>query len=147
MTAGSPPSTTATTELVVPRSMPITLAMSRVSPPSKCLVPSRRDRRERIAPPPPALSPLRHVDLDLLWLDLLGLGQLDGQHAIAIARFDLVRLHRDGQWKSPFEFPEPPLPSVVALLLDLLAPVALAPHGQHVTGDGEMDVLLVEPGQ
>jgi hypothetical protein len=33
MTIGSPPSTTATTELVVPRSMPITLAMSRAFPP------------------------------------------------------------------------------------------------------------------
>src|SRR6266850_2180700 len=57
MTAGSPPSTTATTEFVVPRSMPITFAMS-CSLLSECLG-LRRD--------------LDRVDLDLLRLDLPGL--------------------------------------------------------------------------
>ena len=53
MTAGSPPSTTATTELVVPRSMPITFAMSC---PLFCLsvdsLGTPSGRRAALRPPP-----------------------------------------------------------------------------------------------
>src|SRR5215471_2517044 len=145
MTAGSPPSTTATTELVVPRSMPITFAMCHVSPLWIFLArasagggPSLSRRH---------LRSLRNVDLDLLGSDLLGLGQADGQHAIAIARLDLVGLNRNRELEGPLEFPEPPLRAVVVVLLRLLVPATLALEGQQVAGDGQMDVLLVEPGQ
>src|SRR5437762_5480741 len=79
MTVGSPPSTTATTELVVPRSMPITFAMSLVSLNVPGMAPRRSRWAEREAgrgepsPPPPGTDRLVHVDLDLLRLDLLRL--------------------------------------------------------------------------
>src|SRR5881628_3714208 len=82
MTVGSPPSTTATTELVVPRSMPITFAMCRcLSSLESC---SRRCEAGGGADHPRSsagASLSRHVDPDLLGLDLLGLGKGDRQDA------------------------------------------------------------------
>ena len=76
-------------------------------------------------PPPPASRPSHHVDLDLLRLDLLGLGKGDGQHPVPIARLDLLGLDWDGQREGSLELPEPPLAAVVVLLLDLLVPAAI----------------------
>src|SRR5207249_207179 len=142
MTVGSPPSTTATTELVVPRSMPITFAMFRVYPPVKGRAGARAGGRG--ANPLPPRRRLHHVDLDLLGLDLVGLGERDGQHAVAIAGLDVAGLDRDRQGQRPLELPEPPLAAVVALLLRLLRPPPLAPERQHVPGDGQVNVLLAE---
>src|SRR5262249_294198 len=109
MTVGSPPSTTATTELVVPRSMPSTFAMCSVSlvVRSRSLLRRRRGRagggRCRPRGPPVHRGGLQHVDLDLLGLDLLGLRERHGQHAVAIAGLDLVGLHRDRQRQRPLE--------------------------------------------
>src|SRR5438552_4298318 len=93
MTVGSPPSTTATTELVVPRSMPITFAMFRVYPPVNGRAGARAGGRG--ANPLPPRRRLHHVDRDLLGLDLVGLGERDGQHAVAIAGLDVAGLDRD----------------------------------------------------
>src|SRR5712691_7284588 len=126
MTVGSPPSITATTEFVVPRSMPITFAMS-PSPVWRISLACRLQLR-RGAPAAPRR--LQHVDLDLLRLELLGLGETDGQHPVTVRGLDLVGLHRDRQRERALEFSEPPLVAVDAVLLDLLAPLPLAPEGE-----------------
>src|SRR5438552_17553172 len=81
ITVGLPPSTTATTEFVVPRSMPITFAMS-------CPFPLQDRRGADIQPPPGAL---RKIDLDLSRL-LFSLRQLHLEDAAAVARLHPVRL-------------------------------------------------------
>src|SRR5262245_27918242 len=147
MTAGSPPSTTATTELVVPRSMPITFAMSSVSPSVKCLARTARSRRRGHRRRLSAGDGLHHVDLDLLRLDLLDLRHADGEDTIPIARLDLVRLHRDRQGQGPLELPDPALPPLVAVLLRYRVRASLGPHNVHCAGNREADVLLVESGK
>src|SRR5262245_59132104 len=150
MTVGSPPSTTATTELVVPRSMPITFAMCHVSlnvcpeSPGRASCGTWRGRRW---PSPPGLCSLRHVDLDLLGLELLDLGERDRQHAVAIAGLDLVGLHRHREREVPLELPVPPLAAVVVLLLHVVIPLALPADGEHLAGDRQVDLLLVETGE
>src|SRR5438876_6450464 len=72
ITVGLPPSTTATTEFVVPRSMPITFAMS-------CPFPLQDRRGTDTGPPPGAL---RKIDLDLSRLDLFSLRQLHLEDAV-----------------------------------------------------------------
>src|SRR6266508_5701116 len=147
MTVGSPPSITATTEFVVPRSMPITFAMSRT--PVWLSLASRLQRRRGEARHPArgACVRLQHVDLDLLGFELLGLGEADGQHPVTVRGLDLVGLHRNRQRERALEFPEPPLVAIHVVLLGFLAPLPLSLQGEHVPGDREMDVLLVQAGQ
>src|SRR2546423_6792702 len=67
MTVGLPPSTTATTEFVVPRSIPITFAMI-------CPFSPLQDQR---GPTDPLRHSLQKFDLDLARLDLFGLRHLE----------------------------------------------------------------------
>src|SRR5881409_1423052 len=76
ITVGLPPSTTETTELVVPRSMPMTFAITvwlHFSRPRGAGV-DRSWRGPRR--PPPNLPGLDNIDLDFLRLQLFGLGQV-----------------------------------------------------------------------
>src|SRR5512144_861471 len=151
MTAGSPPSTTATTEFVVPRSMPITFAMS-CSLLSECLdhAFAAGGAGAIMAPAPNrprCWAALDRLDLDLLRLDLLDLRELHGQYAVPIRRLDLPALHRHRQRERALELAEPALPTIVARVLDLPAPPTLALDREQVTGDGEVDVLFAESRQ
>src|SRR2546428_8691399 len=84
ITVGLPPSTTATTELVVPRSMPITFAMS--NPPS----PWSQIATEPVDPPRPGnlvrRGRLHEVDLDRLGLHLFRFRQLTFAQPVAVRR-------------------------------------------------------------
>src|SRR3989338_7848491 len=80
ITVGLPPSTTDTTEFVVPRSIPITFAMS-------CSPPCDRGGASALAGSAPDCStPSRDVDLDCLGLDLVGLREPHLEHPVAIGR-------------------------------------------------------------
>src|SRR6185503_4689687 len=115
MTVGLPPSTTATTEFVVPRSMPITLAMICPAPfLGVCFVRARYGctsfRSWRGLVPPPNLPRLNRrdmrlqdVDLDLARLHFLDLRQRHRQHTVAIGRLHLVGLHRHRDLDRAFE--------------------------------------------
>src|ERR1700730_2085872 len=148
MTAGSPPSTTATTEFVVPRSMPITFAMS-CSLLSECLdrLPRRRACAHRASPPAPVRAALRRFDLDLLRLVLFGLRKLHREHPVPIGRLDLLGVDRRRQREGTLELAVPALPTVAAPLLDIGGPLPLTLDRQQVVGQGEMNVLLAEPRQ
>src|ERR1051325_2175460 len=103
MTVGFPPSTTATTLFVVPRSIPITFGMILCLQSSELSRPSPHRGRRGPRPPPPHVPELQHVDLDLARLELLGLRELDREHAVAICRLDLVALHRERQLHAALE--------------------------------------------
>src|ERR1700730_4819588 len=98
MTAGPPPSTTATTEFVVPRSMPITFAMS-CSLLSECLdqvAAPAGPAQSCPGPPAPLLGVLGRLDLDFLRLVLFRLRKVHPQHPVPVRRLDLpsVAWHR-----------------------------------------------------
>src|SRR5216683_996650 len=149
MTAGSPPSTTATTEFVVPRSMPITFAMScsllsecldHVAAPAGRAIAARTRRRRGGAA-------LGRLDLDLLRLGLLCLRQRHRQYPVSIGRLDLSVIDRRGQRERTLDLAAPALATVVAPFLDIAGPLSLALDGEHVVGEGQVDVLLAEPRQ
>src|SRR5262252_9354555 len=127
MTVGSPPSTTATTEFVVPRSIPITFAMSSLS----CLEVSRQRRARRGCEPRRLTAALLHVDLDLLGLYRLHLRQRHGEHAVAVRGPNLVRLYGDGELEDSLHTPGPPLGSEVLLGLHALGLRTLALEAQQ----------------
>src|SRR5262249_53087963 len=127
MTVGSPPSTTATTEFVVPRSIPITFAMSSLS----CLEVSRRRRARRGSEPRRRPAALLHVDLDLLGLYRLHLRQRHGEQAVVVRRPNLVRLDGNGELKDSLHAPAPSLDPEVLLGLHGLGLCALALEGQQ----------------
>src|SRR6267142_5480259 len=135
MTVGFPPSITATTEFVVPRSIPITFAMSLRF--LSDLFERRLCRRNPVdskgrLPP----SGLENVDLDLPRLELFRLGQRDLKHAVAVARLHLVGLHRHRELHQPLELAVRALGVQVLPVLRLVVPAALAPDGEHVGGNG-----------
>src|SRR5262249_7979184 len=140
MTTGSPPSTTATTELVVPKSIPMTLAMSPFSS-----VLRHFGGLGGSSPDPPTLS--THLDLDLARLDRLDLRKPDLQHAVAVARPHLVRLHGDGQLDVALEVTRPALDSVVVLLLGLGLGHPPAVQREHVADDREVNLTLLHSRQ
>src|SRR4029453_16597149 len=102
ITVGFPPSTTATTELVVPRSMPITFAMS--NPPCHWSR-SRRSGRAARSVLSPGTNDLADVDLDRLGLHFLSLRQLDLEHSVAIGRRHLLGLDGHRQPHAALELP------------------------------------------
>src|SRR6266446_6641209 len=135
ITVGLPPSTTATTEFVVPRSIPMTFAMSLFSNLLSW-------ERAGLAPSP---CELRQVDLDFLRLDLFHLRQPDLEHAVAVGGLHLVRLHGNRQRHRALELAVHALEPVVPLVLRLTLEATLTLHGQHVAGDRDVHVLLVDP--
>src|SRR6266478_8867898 len=149
MRAVSPPSTTATTEFVVPRSMPITFAMS-CSLLSECLdqvAGPAGAERSRPGPPAPLPGVLGRLDLDFLRLALFRLRKVHRQHPVPVGRLDLPGVDWSGQRERAFELAEPTLTAVVARLLGIAGPLPLALDGEHVVGQGQMNVLLAEPRQ
>src|SRR5688572_21746279 len=138
ITVGLPPSTTATTEFVVPRSIPITFAMS-LLPFGRRLCRSPDDRWEGAVAAPSGLA-LHQLDLDLLGLDVLRLGELGLRHAIAVGGLDLVGLPRDRQRHRALEPAVRALDSVDAVVLELLLPRPLALDREHVTRDADTDL-------
>src|SRR5688572_16179538 len=134
MTVGLPPSITATTEFVVPRSMPITFAMS--------VYPfSLRSRA-------PALPALQDVDLDLAGLELFRLRQPYLEDPVAVAGLHLVGLDGQRQLDQPLELSVHALDVeelLVAVLL--LVPAPLTTDAQQVARDRDGHVLLTNAGQ
>src|SRR5687768_7613242 len=112
MTVGLPPSITATTEFVVPRSMPITFAMS-VCPFStlsgfrRCRRPCRPHHPSGAGGPGPSRfqAVLQDVDLDLAGLELFRLRERDLEDPVAIRRLHLVGLDGQRQLDQPLELP------------------------------------------
>src|SRR5262245_6159196 len=127
MTTGSPPSTTATTELVVPRSIPMTLAMT--------------------GSPPLFARLSAQLDLDLARLGFVHLGEAHLQDPVPVHRPHPVGLDRDRQLDVPLEAPRPALDPVVVLFLALVAGDPLAAQRQHLARDGQVHVLLADPRQ
>src|SRR3990170_6708594 len=140
MTCGSPPMTTAITELVVPRSMPTTFAIVECS--SQCLARGRR------AGEPGGRGLLaRHLDLHRLRLGSLALRDPDLKDAVLVGRRGLVALDPRRQRDGADEGPVAQLPPVVVpLLLFLLGP-GLTLNGQGVLGHADLDMLGVDPRQ
>src|SRR6185503_17011566 len=147
ITVGLPPSITATTELVVPRSMPITFAMSAVLP-SRSRVEHRRCRPHVWGGfgggrrGPLRVSSLEDLDLDLARLQLFRLREHDLQHPVAVGRLDLVRLHCHRQLDQPLELAVDALHVEELLVLVLVLPTTLALDREQVAGDRHRDVLL-----
>src|SRR6266436_1505973 len=124
MTVGSPPSTTATTEFVVPRSMPITFAMSSLSC-RKSRVSGLGGGAER-----PAAGRQRH-----------------GQHAVAIARPDVVCLYRNRELEGTLDTARPAFGPEVLLWLHSLRLRPLTLETQQIARDGDLYILLSHPWQ
>src|SRR6266545_1618664 len=133
MTTGLPPSITATTELVVPRSMPITLPIG-----SSWWSPGRGGNRDR--------GGGSRLDRDPACAGSRGgLRELDRQHAVPDACRGAVRIQPRRQRDGPDEAPVPGLGHVEVLALVLLLLALLAPDDQRARRDRELKVLTVEP--
>src|SRR5215470_10997700 len=143
MTVGSPPSTTATTEFVVPRSMPITFAMSSIS----CREVSRQRPSRRGEGPRHGPTQLLHVDLDLFRLHRLDLRKGHRQDAVAIPRTNVIGLHGNGELEHALDTPRPSLRAEELLGLHGLRLASLAFQAQQITGDGHLHVLLAHAGK
>src|SRR5262245_45015040 len=89
----------------------------------------------------PRSSSLGHVDGDLPRLGFLALGEGEPQHPILEVRLDLVRGHHAGQREGPCERAVRALDTMVALALDLVAPLPLAAQREHVVLDADVDFL------
>src|SRR5688572_24510638 len=99
---------TATHELVVPRSIPMTLPI-----PISCCERSHAGPDDR-----PVVAPARlrsDLDLDLAQLGLLGLGHADLEDAVPILSLDAVALHRSTERERALEDAGRPLHAVIAL--------------------------------
>src|SRR2546430_1268345 len=147
MTVGLPPSTTETTEFVVPRSIPMTFAISlRSRSPSRGAGTSFEVRR---GPRWPLRSSpwLEDVDLDFLRLELFGLRQPDLQDAVPVGRLHTVGLHGHRQLDQPLELSVGPLDVEEILLLDLLLEAPLTLDREQVARDRHGHVLLIDPRQ
>src|SRR6267142_2160409 len=145
ITVGLPPSTTATTELVVPRSMPITFAIVD-SPFSFVSIAT-----ERVRPAPSRHSygfdRLNDVALDRLGLDLVRLRELHFEDSVAVRRLHLLGLHGHRQLDAALELPVDALDVMDALVLGLTVECALALHGQQVPYDRQGHILLRDTRQ
>src|SRR6185503_12292087 len=138
MTTGLPPSSAATTEFVVPRSMPITLPMAYPS----------------CAGPEPAVRPSRFSwggascpNRDVARAGAFGrLRDGDGQHAAFDARLRPVEGKPRRQWHGPDEAAVPALEETVVLprILPLLA--LLTADNQTFGRDAEVEIITLESG-
>jgi len=87
---------------------------------------------------------LMYLDLDFLFLGLLGFRQIDGQNALVKGRINLVRFNKRRQLDLPFKstmvtFDKEP----VLILLFLFYPL-LTPEGENIFGQGELDILCLQ---
>src|SRR5262252_5275493 len=118
ITLGSPPSMTETHELVVPRSMPMTLPMSSVSPdipkPRPARMAGRGCEYVRFA------AKLVDLHLDVARLGLLGLRHVNLEHAILVRRLHLVGADGKSERERPLEDTVRPLDAVERALRLLL---------------------------
>src|SRR6185369_9047414 len=146
ITVGLPPSTTATTELVVPRSMPITFAMFE-SPFSLVSLWRRSGLARPVASRRPAVDRLDDVDLDRLRLYLFHLRELHLEHPIAVRRLHLVGLHGHRQLHAALELPVDALDVVRGLVFDVSVGHALALQGQQISGNRQRHVLVADAGK
>src|SRR6185436_19174391 len=127
ITVGLPPSTTATTELVVPRSMPITFAMS--NPPSPWSFYGNGAGRSAQSRHSTQLDRLDDVDLDRFWPSRSPRRKRHLEHPIAVRRLHLVRLHGHRQLHAAFELPVDALDAIHVLVLDVSVGCALPLQG------------------
>src|SRR5262245_5242267 len=107
--------------------------------------PAWRGRRACSWRPSQPSSSLADADGDLLRLRLLLLGEHDLEHTFLELRLDLVGVHDVRQGERPAERSVGPLHAMVVLLLHLVVDLALAPEGEHVVLDADIDVLGVDP--
>src|SRR5215471_14285487 len=91
------------------------------------------------------LFPVLHVDS--LRQGVGFLGNRDGQHAVAAARIDAVRIDAAGQRDLTVELPLEALDAMVVLLLLLPLLLALAAQGQGVVRHGYLDALRINTRQ
>ena len=97
-----------------------------------------------------ALDRLRLVadrDRDLAGLVLLGLRDLDLEHAVVEVRLDALGADALGERQRPREAPEATLDAVVAVLALLVLGLALAGDPQDVVVELDVDVALAQSGQ
>src|SRR5215471_4513676 len=140
ITLGSPPSMTATHELVVPRSMPMTLPMSSVSPGIPKPRPARfagrgreyvQDRRVKLV----------DLHLDVARLGRIGLRHVDLEDAILVGRLHLVGTDGKSERERPLERTERTLDAVRRAFRLLLLALALAAQREGVVVHRDLDVL------
>jgi len=89
------------------------------------------------------LQRFAHTDFDLLGFGFRALGHLDGQHAVGVVGFNLVRVDRCRECERPLERAVVTLLAAEILLLDVLLQFPFTAHGQHVVLDFDFDVLFV----
>src|SRR6267142_137522 len=140
ITVGLPPSTTATTELVVPRSMPITFAMSILpSPWSHCDGADRPLRRHTTSND---ANDSDDIDLDRLGLHFFRLREPDLEYSVAVGRLHLLGLHRHRKLDAALELSIGALDVVGALVPDVAADLALTLDRQQVARDRHGHIFL-----
>src|SRR5580765_6267036 len=139
ITLGSPPSMTATHELVVPRSMPMTLPMSDGSPG----IPKPRPARVAGRGLECVQDEAKLVDLhlDVARLGLVGLGHVDLEHAVSVRRLHLVGADRQAERERPLERTVGALGAVQRAFRRLLLALALAAQRERVVVDRDLHVL------
>src|SRR5262249_46117998 len=143
ITVGLPPSTTETTEFVVPRSMPITFGIT------VCSIPWGRGPyiSSSEEPPGPLRDPLLDdVDLDLLGFELFRLRPLDLKNTGAVGCLPAIGLHRHRQLNEPLELAVGAIDVKQILLLDLVLEAALTLDRKQVARDRHTHVLLAHAG-
>src|SRR3990167_8719609 len=86
------------------------------------------------------------ADFDAPAAGVFGLGQLDAQHAVAVAGRGLVGEHWQGQRDAAMEAAEGALAHAILAAAGFLLVVFLAAHDQHVVAYFDIHVLLVQAG-
>src|SRR2546427_8296820 len=162
ITCGSPPMTTAMTELVVPRSMPTTLPICMT--PLRAFVSSRlltrhvqnaAGRRQNAATAVlircsslrSALWLLGHLNLDALRLRPLTLGHPDLQDPIPIGGLGPIALDLTGQGQRADEGAVAQLALDIVAALLLMLRLGLALERECIVCHGDVDVLGIDAGQ
>src|SRR5689334_1135754 len=108
--------------------------------------PGRRRPRRYVATTARASFPLFRLDRDGRALRRRGLGHRHREQAILEGGRHLARIHANGEAHAPGERPVRPLDPVVLLVLVLLLLLLLTPDRHQVLPEGDLDVLLVHPG-
>src|SRR5256885_159422 len=145
ITLGSPPSMTATHELVVPRSMPMTLPIHAPAFVNERAATPGPGSRPDVAPESWVPALLAGLNLDFAQPGLVGLGHANFEHAVAIGRLDGVTANRGPEREAALEDSAAALDAQLgARLLGLLL-LALAADRQRVARQAHLDVLERHP--